>query len=46
MDISINMNHDFTFCFVWVLNLVAHTKGRTQIEGVQEGGGAEDKIWT
>jgi hypothetical protein len=30
--------------FVWVWNLVPHTKGRTQIEGVWEQG-AEENIW-
>jgi hypothetical protein len=25
---------NFTCCFLWVLSLVSHTKGRTQIEGV------------
>jgi hypothetical protein len=29
-------NYNFAFCFVWVLNLVSHTEGRTLSEGVRE----------
>jgi hypothetical protein len=34
----------FTCYFVWVWNLVSHTEGGTQTEGVREEG-AEEDIW-
>jgi hypothetical protein len=29
-------SYKFTFCFVWVWNLISHCKGRTPTEGVEE----------
>jgi len=45
LKIKIYKNNNFTCCFVCVRNLVSHTKGRTQLEGVWEQG-AEENIWT
>jgi len=33
---------DFTYCFVSVWNLISHTKGGTEIEGVWEEGADEN----
>lgn len=35
-------NYNFTWCFVWMLNLDSHIKTRTQIVGLPEQGTKEN----